>query len=292
MSTTGLDRIELTAALSDQWDALAHLVGDLDESRWRMPSPLPGWSIFDVLAHVVGTESMLLGEPLPAVDSDVRELAHVRNDTGAMNEIWLEALRPLTGAELLRRFADVTDRRRTALAGLDDAAWQADIQSPIGVVPYGRFMRVRLFDCWMHQLDITDALGGGAAHAPRGGAAHALGGSPEQDEGGRRAELAIDEIAPFLGRVVVKRGGAPDGSRIAIELTGPVTRELLIRVDGRAELVATLDRPADTVIRMTSSLFARLCGGRTGAGDHPGGIEIDGDHELGSRVAANLAFTI
>ncbi|AHH15980.1 hypothetical protein NONO_c11730 [Nocardia nova SH22a] len=279
MSTTAPDRASLIAALSDQWDALAHLVSGLDAAQWRTPSPLPGWSIFDVLAHVVGTESMLLGEPLPEVGTDVRGLAHVRNETGAMNEIWLEALRPLTGTELLQRFTEVTERRRKALAATDDAAWQADIQSPIGLVTYGRFMRVRLFDCWMHQLDITDALGGDAA---------AVG----MDEGGARAELAIDEIEPFLGRVVVKRGEAPEGSRIAIRLTGPVTRDLFIQVDGRAEIVAALDRPADTVISMRSGLFARLCGGRTEPESHRAEIGIDGDQELGTRVSTHLAFTI
>ncbi|MDR7171317.1 uncharacterized protein (TIGR03083 family) [Nocardia kruczakiae] len=279
MSTASLDRTELTSALSDQWDALAELTRGLDEDRWRLPSPLPGWTVFDVLAHVVAIESMLLGEPLPQVDSDVRAFDHVRNDTGALNEIWLESLRPLRGDDLLRRFTEVTGRRRAALAAVDEAAWAADIQSPIGVVPYGRFMRVRLFDCWMHQLDITDALGGEAK---------ALG----MDEGGRRAEIALDEIEPFLGRVVVKRGGAPDGSRITIETTGPVARTVHIRVDGRAEVVAALDGSADTVIRLGSSLFARLCGGRTAAADHRDEIEVDGDRELGERIAANLAFTI
>lgn len=279
MTAPALDRTELTRALSDQWDELARVTAGLDEDRWRLPSPLPGWTVFDVLAHVVGTESMLLGEPLPQAGSDVRAFDHVRNDTGALNEMWLESLRPLPGEQLLRRFVEVTDRRRAALAATDDDAWQADIRSPIGVVPYGRFMRVRLFDCWMHQLDITDALGGDAA---------ALG----TNEGGRRAELAVDEIEPFLGRVVVKRGKAPDGARITIELTEPVARAIHIRVDGRAEVVAELDRPADTTIRLGSSLFARLCGGRSTAADHRAEIEIAGDRELGARVADNLAFTL
>lgn len=279
MSTAALDRTELTGALSEQWNALARLTSGLDEQRWRSSTPLPGWTVFDVLAHVVGTESMLLGEPLPKVDGDVHALPHVRNDTGALNEIWLQSLRPLTGEQLLHRFTEVTDRRRKALAELDDAAWQADIQSPIGLVPYGRFMRVRLFDCWMHQLDITDALGDDAA-------------ALDMHEGGRRAELALDEIEPFLGRVVVKRGGAPDGSRIAIDTTGPVAREFRISVDGRAELVTALDRPADTTIRLDSGLFARLCGGRTTAAAHSREIAVAGDRELGDRIAANLAFTI
>ncbi|MCM6777813.1 maleylpyruvate isomerase family mycothiol-dependent enzyme [Nocardia sp. CDC159] len=268
------DRAEITAALSEQWDALAQLVAGLDESRWRTSSPLPGWTVFDVLAHVVGTESMLLGEPLPRVDTDPRALAHVRNETGALNETWLESLRPLPGARLLERFIEVTGRRRAALAAIDDDAWHAEIQSPIGLVSYGRFMRVRLFDCWMHELDIADAL------------------AIRVDEGGRRAEAAVDEIEPFLGRTLVKRGQAPDGSRITLELTGPVSRTLHVRVDGRAELVATPDRPADVVIRLDSGLFARLCGGRTTAGEQAERIELSGDRELGQRLVDNLAFTI
>ncbi|MBF6334057.1 maleylpyruvate isomerase family mycothiol-dependent enzyme [Nocardia transvalensis] len=269
-----LDRTELMTALSAQWEALARLVTDLEESRWRTPSPLPGWTVFDVIAHVVGTESMLLGEPMPQVDTDVRALDHVRNDTGAFNEAWLISLRPLTGAQLLARFGEVTDRRRKALAAMDDTAWQAEIRSPIGVVPYGRFMRVRLFDCWMHELDIADAL------------------DVRIDEGGRRAELAVDEIEPFIGRIVAKRGKAPAGSRITIDLTGPVTRSLHVQVEERAELVATLDRSPDVVVRLDSGLFARLCGGRTTADAHAERIEVSGDEELGRRVVRNLAFTL
>ncbi|MGV9678133.1 maleylpyruvate isomerase family mycothiol-dependent enzyme [Nocardia sp. NPDC003482] len=269
-----LNRAEIVAALSDQWDALARLVDDIDENRWRTPSPLPGWTVFDVLAQVVGTESMLLGESIPRPDTDLRAFAHVRNDTGALNEAWLESLRPLSGAGLLERFTEVTDRRRKALRDTDDAAWQADIQSPVGLVSYGRFMRVRLFDCWMHELDIADALG------------------VRVDEGGARAEFAVDEIEPFLGRTVVKRGKAPDGARVSFALTGTVRRELHVRVDGRAELVAALDRPADVVIELGSGLFARLCGGRVSAREHAEEIALSGDRELGQRIVDNLGFTI
>ncbi|MBO0853316.1 MAG: maleylpyruvate isomerase family mycothiol-dependent enzyme [Nocardia sp.] len=279
MTIAAPDRTAVLAGLFEQWDVLAHLTDGLDETSWRTPSPLPGWTVFDVLAHVVGTESMLLGEPVPEVDTDVRALPHIRNDIGALNEAWLESLRPLTGAQLLQRFSEVTGRRRTALTALDDAAWKNETTSPVGQVAYGRFMRVRLFDCWMHQLDITDALGGDP---------DALG----MTEGGARAGLAIDEIEASLGRVVVKRGGATDGSAITFALTGPLQRTINVRVDGRAEVVETLDRSADVVIRLSSGLFARLCGGRTTAAERRDGITVDGDGELGTRITENLAFTI
>ncbi|WP_024802436.1 maleylpyruvate isomerase family mycothiol-dependent enzyme [Nocardia sp. BMG51109] len=268
------NRTELTEALSDQWDALARLTDGLPEDRWRLPSPLPGWTVFDVLAHVVGTESMLLGEPTPEADTDLRELAHIHNGIGALNEKWIRSLRPLTGAELLERFRATADRRRAALTAMSDEAWQSPSESPVGTVPYARFMQVRLFDCWMHELDIADALG------------------LTVDEGGPRADIAFAEMVPTIGRAVVKQAQAPDGSRITLTLTGAVPRQLHIAVNGRAELVDALDGPATAALDLPSGLFARLRGGRTTADAHLGEFTVTGDTELGGRVIRNLAFTL
>jgi uncharacterized protein (TIGR03083 family) len=276
VTSTPIEPAVVTTALDTQWSALAAAASGLTDRQWATPSPLPGWTVFDVLAHVIGIESMLLGEPNPEVSAEVRALPHVRNDIGALNEAWLETLRPLTGAQLLDRFEEVTARRRAALASLDDAGWQTSMPSPVGVVPYVRFMRTRVFDCWMHELDITDALG----REPRGAAADL------------RAALALDELAVSIGRTVVKRGGAPDGSRLSFELTGPDARTLHIRVDGRAELVDVPDRPADATIRLDARLFARLCGGRVAADPELGNITLSGDRDLALRIVRNLAFTI
>ena len=40
-----------------------------------------------------------------------------------------------------------------------------------------------------------------------------------------------------MGFVVGKLGKAPDGSRVAIELTGPLARTIRVAVDGRAQVV-------------------------------------------------------
>ncbi|TLG04740.1 maleylpyruvate isomerase family mycothiol-dependent enzyme [Nocardia cyriacigeorgica] len=273
------NQAELTALLPEQWDAIASLVDGLDEHVWRGPSPLPGWTIFDVVAHVVGTESFLLGEKPPARDRsqpeiDVHSLPHVRNETAVFNEIWIQRLRPLTGSALLQRFRDVTERRRKALAAMDETQWQAQTQSPIGPVSYGRFMRVRLFDCWMHELDIADALG------------------VRVDEGGPRGELAFQEFAQTVPRVIAKVGKAPEGSRIAFELTGPLARTLRIAVEGRARYVDAFDGPPTTTITLDSGLMVRLGGGRVTADSRMGEIGFAGDDELGRRLVRTLAFTI
>jgi uncharacterized protein (TIGR03083 family) len=269
------ERSELTAALLDQWDALDRLVAGLDEDQWRTPSPLPGWTVFDVLGHVIGIESMLLGEPTPqAATDEVSAQPHVHNPIGALNEAWVDSLRPLPGGQLLATFREVTDRRRKALAAMTEETWERPGPSPIGEVSYGRFMRIRLFDCWMHELDIADALGVAV------------------DEAGPRAELAFGELTQTLGRAAVKGAQAPDGSRIAFTLTGPAARCLYLAVDGRAELVGGFDAPATVDISMPAGLFARLRAGRTTAAEHAGEIIIGGDRELGERLVGSLRFTM
>jgi uncharacterized protein (TIGR03083 family) len=273
-------REQLTDLLAEQWEAIALLVTDLDEKAWRRTSPLPGWTLFDVVAHVIGTESWLLGETPPPHDplrpkTDVRTLPHVRNEVAVLNEIWVDRLRPLSGKRLLALFDETTERRRAALAAMDDDAWQAPTASPVGQVPYGRFMRVRLFDCWMHELDLADGIGRSVP------------------EGGARAEAAFTELTLGLGRAVVKGAKAPDGSLITLDLTGPVTRQVHVSVaGGRGSVLDEVSAEPTTVIRMHSGLFARLRGGRATADRHPGEVVVEGDTALGERLVHNLAFTI
>ncbi|MEU4645941.1 maleylpyruvate isomerase N-terminal domain-containing protein [Nocardia fluminea] len=273
-------REQLTDLLAEQWEAIALLVTDLDEKAWRRTSPLPGWTLFDVVAHVIGTESWLLGETPPPHDplrpkTDVRTLPHVRNEVAVLNEIWVDRLRPLSGKRLLALFDETTERRRAALAAMDDDAWQASTVSPVGQVPYGRFMRVRLFDCWMHELDLADGIGRSVP------------------EGGGRAEAAFAELTIGLGRAVVKGAKAPDGSLITLDLTGPVTRQVHVSVaGGRGSVLDEVSEQPTTVIRLDSGLFARLRGGRTTADKHPGAVAVEGDTALGERLVHNLAFTI
>ncbi|WP_083883732.1 maleylpyruvate isomerase family mycothiol-dependent enzyme [Nocardia higoensis] len=274
-----LDKGELTALLSEQWQAIDELVAGLDENGWRTPSILPGWTVFDIVAHVVGTESWLLGEKPPAHDperpkTDVRELPHVRNETAVLNEIWIDRLRSLPGARLLALYRDVTDRRRAALAAMTDEEWAAPTFSPIGQVPYGRFMRVRLFDCWFHELDIADSLGLKVA------------------EGGARGERAFTEFAGSIPRVVAKLGKAPAGSRVEFVLTGELARTQRIEVAERAGYVDSFAEPPTVEITLDSGLFVRLGGGRTPLEDHLGEIDFAGEEKLGLQLVRNLAFTI
>ncbi len=118
--------------------------------------------------------------------------------------------------------------------------------TPVGPETYGRFMRVRIFDCWMHEQDIRAGLG-----RP----------STDEDLSCPGARMALDEIAAGMARVVGKQGKAPAGSRVLFSLTGPLSREIRVAVDERAAVVEEFDGDPTTVIRMDGLQFTRRCGG-------------------------------
>ena len=53
----------------------------------------------------------------------------------------------------------MTDGRVATLAAMSEEEMDTVGWSPVGEVPYRQFMRVRLFDCWMHEQDIRRAVG-------------------------------------------------------------------------------------------------------------------------------------
>ncbi len=276
---TILDKAEILHGLFACWADIERLMAEVPDDHWRAPTSLPGWCVRDVVSHMIGTESMLLGIPTPEAnpetDVDVSTLEHVRNPIGEMNECWVRHLAGETGADVLARFREVTAQRREVLNAMSDDDWNAASATPAGPDSYGRFMRIRIFDCWMHEHDIRDALERPAS---------------DDDLQGPASRLALDEVAASMGFVVGKRGKAPDGARVAIELTGALERNIRVAVDGRAAVVGDFGgEPPTTVIRLDGLLFTRLCGGRLTGADS---VEYKGDAEVGERIVANLNYVI
>jgi uncharacterized protein (TIGR03083 family) len=275
---TKLDKSEVLSGLFAVWDALDTLLDGLPETSWQAATPLPGWSVQAVVSHIIGTESFLLGIAPPQPDIDVKALEHVRNDIGVMNECWVRHLRGESGTRLLERFREVTNRRRKALQSMSDDDWNAVSPTPAGPDTYGRFMRIRVFDCWMHEQDIRAAL---------------LRPSSDDELVGPASQLAFDEIAATIGFVVGKLAKAPDGSRVLFELTGPLARSMRVGVDGRAQLVDDFggEEPTAT-IRLDALQFTRLAGGRPMSPARAQDVELGGDKNLAERIVEHLNFVI
>lgn len=275
---TTLDKSDVLDGLFAVWDEIDRLLDGLTEGQWQEATPLPGWRVHDVVAHIIGTESMLQGAATPEADVDVSTLKHVRNDVGVMNERWVRKLRGVSVADLLSKYRATTAGRGEALSAMSDDDWSQITATPAGPDTYGRFMRVRAFDCWMHQHDIRDAVGRPATDAELAGPA---------------ARLALDEMAASMGFVVGKLGGAPDGSRVAIELTGPLRRTIHVEVQGRGRVVEDFGGQEPTAtISLDAVLFTRLAGGRTTPAQHADAISYGGDQAVGKRVVEHLNYVI
>jgi uncharacterized protein (TIGR03083 family) len=258
------------AVLTEEWTIIDRLLTGVTAGEWTRPTCLPGWRITDVVAHLIGTEAGLAGDRTPECGVDVAALPHVRNDIAAWNEHWVQSLRDERPEAMLERFREVTARRGAQLRRMSQEEFDAPSWTPVGDGTYGRFMQIRTYDCWMHEQDIRDALG-----IPGG-------------EDGPVAESVLDEPVRALGYIVGKRAGAPDGSVVRFDLTGPLRRELTVVVDGRAKLVDEAPGAPTATLRMGSGTFTRLTGGRT---TDPAGVELAGDAVLAQRVLDSLAVT-
>lgn len=273
-SEQAVSRDDIVTALDEVWAQVADLCRPLTEAEWKLPSRLPGWSVQDLVAHMFGTEAMLAGRPHPSVD--VGDADHLRNDIGRFNEAWISERRDRPGAEVLAEFIAVTSERRDLLGRMDQAQFDEEAWTPAGKSTYGRFMQIRVFDCWMHEQDIRAAIG-------RPG--HLSGVAPR---------VAMTEVAGALGYVVGKKAGAPRGSSVAIVISGPERYRFDVVVAERARVVTTPTLAPTATVSTDLATFLALIGGRTDADAAlaNGMVELSGDRGLGSAVAQNLAFVI
>lgn len=262
--------------LEGVWRDIATCCTDLSESQWQKMTECPGWTVHDNVAHMVGTERMLLGEHPGAVAQDAE---HVKNDIGKANEAWIATYADWDGPKLLDEFVAVTNRRLDVLGAMSADEWNKEGFTPEGPGPYRNFMRIRVFDCWFHDQDIREAIG-----------------KPGYVEGDA-ADLSVNHIKnKGLGYVVGKKAGAPPNSTVLFEVVGepPIMATISVPPEGRAVLLDEV--PANPTVRITTDrrTFARLAGGRwTGdlARAH-GTVMVSGDEPLGRRIVDNMAFTI
>lgn len=268
-----IDQQHTIDALGEVWSSIDTFCEELPDDRWTDPVPLPGWDVRSTFIHIFGTEAMLQGRR-PTVEIRPEDLAHVKNPIGALNEHWIATYAAASPDELLAEFRALTSERLAVLRAMSPQQWSAVGPTPIGEAPYGRFMQIRVFDCWMHEQDIRAGV------------------DLPGHESGVAVEVSLDEIENAMGFVVGKRSGAPAGTTVTFDLTGPGGRRIHVSVDGRAAVVASLDRPATVTLRMPVIWFTRIAGGREDASEHLDRVTLSGDEELGRTILSNLAYTI
>jgi len=265
----------LVAHLDHVWASIADVGRTLREPEWKTPTEVPGWTVQDNLVHITALEWRLLDRPDPAHTlPDDLDLAHVQNDFGRSNEVFVDSRRDRRGAEALAEFEEVTAARSAALHAASPDDFGAPSWTPMGDGTVRDLLPFRIFDAWVHEQDMRRAV------------------TRPGDLDSAVARTAMDRIGATLPFVVGKKVAPPDGTTVVVELGEPLAGRHAVVVEGRARLLS--DAPADPTVRIRTDgeTFARLACGRLdplvvlAAGD----VRFDGDAALGRRVVESLNF--
>ncbi|MFJ3787810.1 maleylpyruvate isomerase family mycothiol-dependent enzyme [Kitasatospora sp. NPDC090091] len=265
-------------AYTDAWtqsiESISELVAPLPEGSWNRATECPGWSVRDVVSHVIAIESELLGDPRP-IHSLPRDLRHVTTDFARYIELPVDKRRCHTSVELVGELEYTVIRRSRALRNAkhtptEQVRWPAGPHSR--ELPYHELLRRRAFDVWVHEQDLRRAL----------------------DEPGNLdspgALVSRDVLLELLPKAVAHQAGAPAGTALVVDVTGPVEFLRTVRVDagGHGTADESISLAPDVQLTLDWETYVRLACGR----GRPGPVTVEGDRELASRILANFSVTL
>jgi uncharacterized protein (TIGR03083 family) len=262
-------------ALEETWASLDRLVRPQPPEAFDRPTPCPGWSVRDIVSHLLGFEVMLRGGPVPIFDGPWPE--HVKNPVGELNEAYVEVHRTEPGLAVLDQFRAAAAASIAHLRSLSEAEWDRVGWSPEGERPYHRFMETRILDSWIHLQDVRDAL------------------LEPADDHGPGEQVVLNRFEAALPYVLGKRVAPPEGTLVQLNLTGRLGRTVLLEVsDGRCHAVEARDRVPDLEITTPVALFWRRCAGRISAEAllRASATDVRGDVALAHSLAESMAIMI
>lgn len=261
------DLDQLKRAHEDLYDSYEETVDRLGATDWDRATGCPGWSVRDILAHVVGVEAILAGDAEPTHELSA-DLPHVTSDFGRYMEVHVDARRQVATDDLAAELHDVLARRREQIAEIGDLG--EEIPSVMGATaPAAPLLTIRVFDLWMHDQDLRRALGRPGHRT------------------GPAVDVCLRRIAKGLASRLPERLDA--SGVVVVEVTGDAPRTLAVDLGSGAPLDNAPGDAAAT-LRLDLDRFVALAGGRADA-PSVDDLDIDGDRELGRRLAAAMAIT-
>jgi uncharacterized protein (TIGR03083 family) len=270
---------QIVQAYADAWtqsiEAVSELVSPLTEGEWNRPTECPGWSVRDVVSHVIAMETELLGDPRP-IHTLPRDLRHVVDEFTRYCEVPVDKRRCHTGPEMTAELEYTIIRRSRALRDTrygptDEVRW------PMGPyareIPYHQLLRLRVFDVWIHEQDLRRAL------------------RTPGNLDSAAAAITRDHLVELLPKAVAKLAGAPAGTTVVFDVSGAQEFMRTVRVDELGRGSVDEQVPLAPAVRLTMDweTFARLACGRITAA--AAAVKVEGDEALARRILENFAVT-
>jgi len=146
---------------------LVRLLNDLPEDAWRYPTALRGWTVKDIVLHLLGDDIGLLSrrrDGFVHTDTTPENFEQLIAFINLQNDIWIRAARRIS-PELLISLLEVTGVQVNAwVNALDMSEAGAPVDwagSPRGSGPAPRWLEVarEYTEYWVHHQHICDAIG-------------------------------------------------------------------------------------------------------------------------------------
>ncbi|MEU8788037.1 maleylpyruvate isomerase family mycothiol-dependent enzyme [Streptomyces sp. NPDC048643] len=263
---------------ADAWthsiDAISELVQPLVEGEWNRRTPCPGWSVRDIVSHVIGLDCEMLGDPRP-IHTLPRDLYHVSNEHQRYMEMQVDVRRHHTAPEMTSELEYTVIRRNRQLRN-ETRQPDAKVRGPLGTeVTLEQAMRNRAFDVWVHEQDLRVTLGQpGNLDSPG-------------------SLIVRDDLLAALPKVVAKDAGAPANSAVVFDVHGPVEflRTVRIDADGRGSIDGAPSLGPAASLSLDWETYVRLACGRVTVDSVADRIKAEGDPELTAAILRNFTVT-
>ncbi len=137
---------------------LADILDALELEQWTVASRCSGWSVHDVVSHLVGVNRFWALSVRSARAGNPTRLL-VGFDPVATPRLMVEPMHDLASAAVLDDFIASVDDLADALDGVDDGSWSLLAEAPPGHIALRAVALHALWDGWVHERDIVLPLG-------------------------------------------------------------------------------------------------------------------------------------
>lgn len=195
--------------LRNEREALTSYLGSIPEAAWDKQSLCEGWTVRDLMAHVVGIASDVANRRLDDVGSE------------AQNQRQVDERKDATPAEILAEWKREGELLEQGVRDLDDDFWNAPYTDNFTV---GHALQRMVEDIWVHTQDIRIPLGDEPTAT--------LGLISTLEVGSRDLQNRLPLHAPRTGTVTINAGSfsstvpGPGSTDVAIE-GDPITLGLV-----------------------------------------------------------------
>lgn len=262
---------------ADAWthsiEAISELVQPLVEAEWNRRTPCPGWSVRDIVSHVLGLDSEMLATPAPSTPSRATSTTSPTTTSATWRCRSTSAATTRAGDASELEYMIIRRNRQLRNESRDPGT---KVRGPLGTeLTLEEAMRRHAFDVWAHEQDLRTALG-------RPGNLDSPG-----------AHVARDVLLGELPAVVAEQADAPRSSAVVFDVHGPVEFLRTIRVDiqGRGTLESSPALGPAATLTLDWETYFRLACGRVTPEAAADRIKTEGDPDLTAAILRHFTVT-